>query len=524
MKRLLKLLPEKKSSYLLLAAFILECLLSAKWPVSLAAWIVPVVWVFLARNMSLPKFVAYAFLVRYIASVIGAYGVFPFPIAIIFIYMIFTTALSIIPYLIDRITASKIPPFLQSLLLPASFVLIEFFMSNSPAGTWGSMAYTQENNPAIIQFSALAGIWGILFFIYWTGPIVNNLLLNQTRRGGFLIYCVLLALVWAWGFTRFHFRETSSEDTITIGSVTANQLSVAEALYEDINNRSITIPPRIAQSDPLLAEINLGFIEYMKEPESNRFEQLRQAQHDIRTNLFRKSAKLAENGAQIIVWSEAAVQTIKPNENDLIKQGAEFAEQHQVWLILPAAVFHPGQHDPGEPFLENKLIFFDPSGNKVLEYFKNVPVKGLEPSYGGDGHIPVIEMVNHNVAAVICYDADFPDMISQTGRNNAEILLVPSSDWYAIGNAHASMAKYRAIENGVSMFRPAGNGRTTVTDAMGRIVLNSDYYFDHEHSSLVSVPIISTRTLYSQYPRLMIYLSSIILLTGTGWRIIRWRT
>lgn len=62
------------------------------------------------------------------------------------------------------------------------------------------------------------------------------------------------------------------------------------------------------------------------------------------------------------------------------------------------------------------------------------------------------------------------------GRAGADILLAPYGDWEAIKNMHASMAAFRAVENGVSLIRLAQFGVANAIDPYGRVLASMDEF------------------------------------------------
>jgi apolipoprotein N-acyltransferase len=86
------------------------------------------------------------------------------------------------------------------------------------------------------------------------------------------------------------------------------------------------------------------------------------------------------------------------------------------------------------------------------------------------------------VSGAICYEMDFPKFIQQAGQMGAELILAPSNDWPEIKNMHARMARLRAIENGISVFRPTAGGISLAVDPYGRPLSQVD------NSTYLSVP------------------------------------
>ena len=138
--------------------------------------------------------------------------------------------------------------------------------------------------------------------------------------------------------------------------------------------------------------------------------------------------------------------------------------------------------------------------------------------YGGGIASAAIDGIR--VAAAICHDLDFPDLISNVGRDGATILLGPSSDWSVIGEIHARMAAARAVENGVSLVRPAAGGRSTVIDPYGRVVTALDDEMGGPDALVAGVPAHALDTLYPRLGDAVAYLSlvGLLILTAAAFR------
>lgn len=113
----------------------------------------------------------------------------------------------------------------------------------------------------------------------------------------------------------------------------------------------------------------------------------------------------------------------------------------------------------------------------------------------GPGKLQVLETPYGALSAIICWDADYPDVVSQTGRDDVDLLFVSSNDWDEIENIHARMAVFRAVENGVPLVRQDGTGVSLVADAYGRELSDVDKS-DGVLEQDVLVPLNATGTLY----------------------------
>ena len=148
-------------------------------------------------------------------------------------------------------------------------------------------------------------------------------------------------------------------------------------------------------------------------------------------------------------------------------------------------------------FLENKTILISPEGSILNVFHKNHPVPYAEHSVPGDGKIPVINTPYGKLSVSICYDADMPGSIQQLGQNKADMLLLPSGDWYSISPYHSYMAMFRGIENGCTVIRQASGGLSLVTDYRGKKQASFNFYAPGEKLWLANIVTGHVFTVYS---------------------------
>ena len=109
-------------------------------------------------------------------------------------------------------------------------------------------------------------------------------------------------------------------------------------------------------------------------------------------------------------------------------------------------------------------------------------------------------------------------VMQQLGQKNADLLLLPSGDWFAISNFHAHMAVYRGIENGCSVFREVSNGLSVATDYRGKVAGSRDWFRDGRSLWMVELPVGHVDTIYDRigdvlpYGCLLYVLFSIVVL------------
>jgi apolipoprotein N-acyltransferase len=276
-------------------------------------------------------------------------------------------------------------------------------------------------------------------------------------RRCFALYGTVMALVLLFGGARLVLYESP-----------AGTMRIASFTKMDLRGEGAELWPLLRNDRAAFREKTRGF-------------------HD---RYFSETCRQADAGAQLILWPELAGICASEDEAMLIERGRQLAREKSVYLAMPLFT----QHKQRPP--ENKLIVVDPSGEVVMEHYKyggNV----LERSVLGDRVLRTFQTPSATVSGVICWDMDFPGIVSQSGRNGTDILLNPTADWQTASTTHAAMAVFRAIENGVSLVRQADNGLSIVTDPYGRTLAATDHFTASERLMVAQVPTTGVTTVYS---------------------------
>lgn len=362
--------------------------------------------------------------------------------------------------LVDRVLSPRLGPVLGTLVLPSTGVAFSFLTYGSnPFGTWGETAYTQLGFAPFAQFAAVTGVWGLAFLMSWFAAVANLVRERGWEKTGgrVAIYgaVAIFVFVFGYGFIRLS-RPIETASTVQVAAIT----------WDRGVQRAFSTCPR----DDAAC--------------------FRSRTDAVREVLFERSAAAVQAGARLVLWSEGAAEILAPGEQELLERGRAFAREHGVTLVMALAVI------PVEPGLwENKLVAITHEGGIAWEYHKSRPVPG-EPVVAGDGIVPVLDTPFGRIAAVICFDADFPKLVVQAGRNGADLLLVAANDWEEVADAHARMAVFRAVENGVSLIRSTSNGWSVAADAYGRILARSDHAAEELDFLLATVPVRGEPTPY----------------------------
>ena len=449
--------------WLVLSAVLLF-FVGGRWNFPLAAWLAPAVMLRFFRGSDR---VWRDFLLLWVAVAIpnliswqGATSMHFIHPAAETIFFILTVPLGLVPNVIDRIYYRRFgPQFWVTLVYPLAATAMDFFSSSgSPFGSFGAAAYSQRGFLPVMQLASLTGLWGITFIISWFASVVNGIGQKGFKQTGLIFVCVLAA-VFGFGYGRVLLAPQPTH-TPEIGgfSMPNGELS------------------------GLMAQLQAG-------DEAG----LRKAVDELHGQELEKVRSLAGQGADIVVLQEGAGFGYADQVEKLLVDMAVVAKEQKIYIVLPTFAF--GKEKP-----ENIVHIIDPNGRIVLEHVK-YGGNQFEGTLKGDGVLRTVDTPYGKLSAIICWDADFPDIVRQAGEQGVGLLFIPSNDWYEVRDIHAGMATFRAVENGMSIFRQAGQGVSMVTDAYGREANRVDTFqagnsLDFAAVQMVNTPIIPVKTVY----------------------------
>ena len=459
-----------------------------KWIIPLAAWLGPI---FAIRFMRTQRRVWLGYLLLAVTTGVAVAVALPAFLGQLRIGIVIGSAIIVnLAYLADRLLVSRLRGFAATLVYPLVFTALEFINSfTNPLGSFGSIAYSQYGNLALLQLASLTGMLGLSFLMSWFASVVNwawerDFAWQKIQRG-VALYTGIMFLVLLYGQVRLWFASPPAE-TVRVAGFTAvdfraSQKELFHALNED----------RAAFREMAAARYPLYFDETIQE---------------------------ARSGAKIVVWPEHAAPVAKEDEPALIARAQEVAQQEGIYLAISLMAFYADE----SPY-EAKLLIFDPNGEMVLEHYKYGGVGFEGNRVNGDGNLRTAETPYGVLSGVICWDTDFPGTVLQAGRNGTDILLSPSMDLRDIDPVHAHMAVLRAIENGVSVVRVADNGLSIVADPYGRVLAAMDHFTAGERVIVAQVPTHGVPTFYPVIGDLVGWLAIAGFVVITVWAVTQGR-
>ncbi|CAI7759372.1 unnamed protein product [Closterium sp. NIES-53] len=193
--------------------------------------------------------------------------------------------------------------------------------------------------------------------------------------------------------------------------------------------------------------------------------------------MVQQTQQRARAGEVLILWSEAAVILLNDHEEaKLLAELAAIATAASANRTAAAAASsRPAANADlsvlgpyiGASYMmrivreqfTNSFALIGPSGTPMLRYNKTQPVPSVEGNVlPGQGTLPVVDTPLGRLSVAICFDLQFPALISQAGRQGVDILLQPSWTWGAIGHMTFETDAVRAAENGLTLLRCSSIG------------------------------------------------------------------
>ncbi|WP_433173542.1 nitrilase-related carbon-nitrogen hydrolase [Actinoallomurus sp. CA-150999] len=455
-------------SLLALGAVAMLFAVGGRWDIPLAAWIFPVLLLRFVRTGRAWSGAIWILLVNVVAAVFWIFesdmGFNPVIIA----GAVGLGVLQMLPFLLDRLLVGRLRPWMSVLTFPAAIAGSEFLITLlSPFGTaYGSLTVTQYGDLPLLQVTSIIGSYGIGFLIAWFASVVNRFWESpswRSARSG-IVYGTALAVVILGGGARLAFSP-EDDATVRIAGVSPGR-EVTEAQQAAIGR----IPGSrrdVAAAPPSAVEPAMKAVE---------------------DDLLAATRREAQAGAKIVVWPEEGVKTLEADEHAGIAAAQDEARRSRIYLEIGLGVYSTTAPAYGR----DETVFIGPDGKVLWTYQKAHPIPGSETFTPGDGRVPVVDTPYGRIANVICYDADFPDLM----RVRADIMLVPSHDWREYGRAHTEKAALRAIEGGYALVRQDSEGVSATFDRQGRVLATTDYFATDQQTTVAYVPTRGGTTIY----------------------------
>jgi apolipoprotein N-acyltransferase len=325
-------------------------------------------------------------------------------------------------------------------------------------------------------------MWGLTFMITWFGSVgywvLQNYSLKEKIKQGVIIYISILILILVYGSIRLNMPLVGS--TVKIAGIHCQDKRVDGTKMN----------------------------KYLEMKDTNNFKIVSST---IINRLTQETVKQSNAGAKIVVWSEISSKILKQDEDSLINVFKNLARQQKIYLLTTPYTISPNSslrflpnapeklvnvNSESDVKPENKILLFSPDGELILTHYK-YGGNFMEGTMQGDRIIKAVNTEYGKLSAIICWDGDFPSVVKQVGKLQADILFIPASDWEQLDPTHTYVAIFRGIENGCSVIRQTRNGLSIMTDPRGKVISQMDHF---KNTSWVTVGQVPNKKWFTLYP------------------------
>ena len=309
------------------------------------------------------------------------------------------------------------------LAYPVLWVAIDTLMAALlPDGNWGSLAYSQADNVAVLQVAALAGVPGLLFLLCLL-PSALALLLAGGRAYAPAAGAIALLLVVAWAGGAWRVQGVSASSEPAPGGPLAGLVAIDDFIGP-------ATPPARAQA--------------------------------IWDQYVRHVEELAGQGARLVLLPEK-IAVLTPAQADAVRLRFQaLARGTGVWITVGLGV-----HDAAGR--RNLAWLFSPDGAAPVSYQKHHLAPPERDFLAGSAYA-VLPVAGQAMGLAICKDMHFAPLGQAYGAAGAQAMLVPAWDFQFDAWMGARMTVVRGVENGYTVLRAAREGVLTVSDAYGRVL------------------------------------------------------
>lgn len=432
---------------------------------ALSGFSLPMLLAMAAHELGAPAAAATTASAVSLATIVAWAGLIPSPWPVTVANGVVTGVATTGVVLLAGVAADAAPVAGVAVLATGMTVLEVAGARSNPFGEWGALAHTQARQRWALHV-ARCGPAAVTLVLVTVGGGMGTWLV--TRDAASLVASASLAAAVTTSTWRAGRRTASPEQNSVMVEVVG--------LVEHGTNLHADLIPRFLAGPP------------MDETEWATFRAIATASC---TSLLERTREHARHGADLVVWAEGAGVLDRDQHAWAQAQLVATASEAAVTVVATWALL-----DRESGMLENRAVVALPDGTIGHDQHKGHPVPGLEADHtiAGSTTITAVPTPVGRLAVAICFDADHPDTWRAIRASGADIVALPSSDWPAIADLHAGMARMRARSADVAIIRPARFGTSMITDQHGARLATVDHRSDSSRAlrAHLSIPMSTT--------------------------------
>ncbi|HTZ11969.1 MAG TPA: apolipoprotein N-acyltransferase [Candidatus Margulisiibacteriota bacterium] len=334
--------------------------------------------------------------------------------------------------------------------IPAVWVLLEYARSHLLTGfPWALLGYSQYLNLPVIQIADITGPWGVSFLLMLSNVAIVEIIWSGKKafwprlKITVILLAAVLSLVLSYGYLRLSRTPPPAADTVRISLIQGN---IPQELKWHVASR-----------------------EYI----SSKYLEL--------------SSAAMKDGADLLLWPEAALPAILEEEPSFFERAKGFAETNRVNLLLGAVTLR-------DTLYYNSAILVYPN-RQTLRYDKMhlvpfgeyIPLKNVFPFL--QTIVPIGDVTagkeytifrirgregKASFAVLICFEDLFPELSREFAKRGARLLVNITNDaWYkktSAASQHLQGSVFRAVENRLPLVRAANTGISAFISPEGKLL------------------------------------------------------
>lgn len=376
-------------------------------------------------------------------------------------------------YLCSRLSP-LVPRISKALIISLSLLFTEYLRSHLFTGfPWLLAGYSMEKSP-LFELAPIGGIWLLTFacLLSFSLPIF----LIKTTKDQWLKECIsIITVATLWG----------------AGSIFT--LSLPQWVTEKDIIKTTLVQGNLKQEEKWLAEQAAKSLRYYQE------------------------ATLENLDSDLVVWPETAITYLYHQVENHLKPFEETLLNSKTTLITGVPYYNPEKdryHNSiwamGEGFglyFKQRLVPFGeyiPFANYVGKLFDlfGMPMSMFS---AGEPNQPVLQARGWGVAAFICYEIVYPELVRSLVKDSDFLITVSNDGWFghSIGPIqHLQIAQFRAKETGRYVVRSTNTGISAIINYQGEITAKAPQFI----RTTLTAPVITTvgTTPYVQYGNLVV--------------------
>jgi apolipoprotein N-acyltransferase len=189
--------------------------------------------------------------------------------------------------------------------------------------------------------------------------------------------------------------------------------------------------------------------------------------------------------SRLIIWPEAAIPLLQNQAVHFLKQLDSQAKQHKTTLITGIPIQKGFQYYNGmiaigldhATYYKQRLVIFGEYlpwwiiwAHGLLNLL-DIPMSSFSP---GPSHQPVFRVANLNLGTFICYEIAYSNLVRQTLKANAQVLLTINDDaWFGHSFAlaqHLQIGQFQALATGRYLAFLSNTGLTAIVTPRGKTI------------------------------------------------------